>query len=135
MIFAVIAEELGLVGSLGVIAAYVAFAYAGLRIAMRCTNPFGKTLAAGIVTLVCAQAAGQSRRRPRARSADGHPAAVRLVRRLEPGGRARRRRDPPLTSVAIVKPNEQLACLIAAGGTAGIRHRRWRWPTRCGGGT
>jgi cell division protein FtsW len=57
MIFAVIAEELGLVGSLGVIAAYVAFAYAGLRIAMRCTDPFGKTLAAGIVTLVCAQAA------------------------------------------------------------------------------
>ena len=57
MIFAVIAEELGLVGSLGVIAAYVAFAYAGLRIALRCTDPFGKTLAAGIVTLVCAQAA------------------------------------------------------------------------------
>jgi len=57
MIFAVIGEELGLVGSLGVIAAFVAFAYAGLRIALRCTDPFGKTLAAGIVTLVCAQAA------------------------------------------------------------------------------
>ena len=57
MIFAVIAEELGLVGSVGVVAAYVAFAYAGLRIALRCTDPFGKTLAAGIVTLVCAQAA------------------------------------------------------------------------------
>jgi cell division protein FtsW len=57
MIFAVIAEELGLVGSLGIVAAYVAFAYAGLRIALRCSDPFGKTLAAGIVTLVCAQAA------------------------------------------------------------------------------
>jgi cell division protein FtsW len=39
------------------IAAYVAFAYAGLRIALRCTDQFGKTLAAGIVTLICAQAA------------------------------------------------------------------------------
>ena len=57
MIFAVIGEELGLVGSMGLIAAYVAFAYAGLRIALRCTDPFGKTLAAGLVTLVCAQAA------------------------------------------------------------------------------
>ncbi len=57
MIFAVIGEELGFVGSMGLIAAYAAFAYAGLRIALRCTDPFGKTLAAGIVTLVCAQAA------------------------------------------------------------------------------
>jgi cell division protein FtsW len=57
MIFAVIGEELGLIGSTSLIVAYAAFAYAGLRIALRCTDPFGKTLAAGIVTLVCAQAA------------------------------------------------------------------------------
>lgn len=57
MIFAVIGEELGLIGSAALIAAYAAFAYAGLRIALRCTDPFGKTLAAGLVTLVCAQAA------------------------------------------------------------------------------
>ena len=57
MIFAVIGEELGLVGSLALMAAYVAFAYAGLKIALRCVDPFGKTLAAGLVTLVCAQAA------------------------------------------------------------------------------
>jgi len=57
MIFAVIGEELGLVGSLAVIGAYAAFAYLGLRIALRCRDPFGKTLAAGLVTLVCAQAA------------------------------------------------------------------------------
>jgi cell division protein FtsW len=57
MIFAVIGEELGLIGSMGLIAAYVAFAYAGLRIALRCRDPFGKTLAAGLVTLICAQAA------------------------------------------------------------------------------
>ena len=57
MIFAVIGEELGLVGSLAVIGAYGAFAYLGLRIALRCRDPFGKTLAAGLVTLICAQAA------------------------------------------------------------------------------
>ena len=38
------------------IAAYCAFAYAGLRIALRCRDPFGKRLAAGLTTLVCGQA-------------------------------------------------------------------------------
>ena len=57
MIFAIIGEELGLVGATLVIAAYGAFAWAGLRIALRCHDPFGKALAAGITTLVCGQAA------------------------------------------------------------------------------
>ena len=57
MIFAIIGEELGLVGSTLVMAAYAAFAWAGLRIALRCRDPFGKTLAAGLTTLVCGQAA------------------------------------------------------------------------------
>jgi cell division protein FtsW len=57
MIFAVIGEELGLVGATGVIAAYAVFAYAGLRIALRCRDPFGKRLAAGLTVLVCGQAA------------------------------------------------------------------------------
>jgi cell division protein FtsW len=56
MIFATIGEELGLVGASLVIAAYVAFAYAGLRVALRCKDPFGKRLAAGLTTLVCGQA-------------------------------------------------------------------------------
>jgi cell division protein FtsW len=56
MIFAVIAEELGLVGSTLLIAAYGAFAYAGLRVAMRATDPFAKRLAAGLTALVCGQA-------------------------------------------------------------------------------
>jgi cell division protein FtsW len=56
MIFAIIGEELGLVGGLLVIAAYAAFAWAGMRIALRCRDPFGKALASGITTLVCAQA-------------------------------------------------------------------------------
>ena len=57
MIFAVVGEELGLVGSTAVVAAFVAFAWAGFRVALRCRDPFGKRLAVGITTLVCAQAA------------------------------------------------------------------------------
>ena len=57
MIFAIIGEELGLVGAALVIAAYAAFAYAGLRIALGCKDPFGKRLAAGLTVLVCGQAA------------------------------------------------------------------------------
>ena len=56
MIFAIIGEELGLVGATALIAAYGAFAYAGFRVALGCRDPFGKRLAAGITTLVCGQA-------------------------------------------------------------------------------
>jgi cell division protein FtsW len=57
MIFAIIGEELGLIGVVGVIAAFAAFAYAGFNIALRCRDPFGKRLAAGITALICGQAA------------------------------------------------------------------------------
>jgi cell division protein FtsW len=57
MIFATIGEELGLVGTTALIAAYALFAYAGLRIALACRDPFGKRLAAGLTVLVCGQAA------------------------------------------------------------------------------
>ena len=57
MIFAIIGEELGLVGATAVIAAYGAFAYLGLKIALQCKDPFGKRLAAGLTALVCGQAA------------------------------------------------------------------------------
>jgi cell division protein FtsW len=56
MIMAVIGEELGLLGVTAVIGAFATFAYAGLRVALRCTDPFGKRLAAGLVALVCGQA-------------------------------------------------------------------------------
>jgi cell division protein FtsW len=57
MIFAIIGEELGLVGATALIAAYATFAYLGLRIALRCRDPFGKALATGLTMLVCGQAA------------------------------------------------------------------------------
>ena len=56
MIFAVIGEELGLVGSGAVVAAFVVFGWAGFNVALRCRDPFGKLLAAGITALVAGQA-------------------------------------------------------------------------------
>jgi cell division protein FtsW len=56
MIFAIVGEELGLLGTALVIGAFAVFAYTGMRIALRCKDPFGKRLAAGLTTLVCAQA-------------------------------------------------------------------------------
>ena len=57
MIFAVVGEELGLVGVTLVLMAFCAFAYAGVRLAIACRDPFAKRLAAGITALVCGQAA------------------------------------------------------------------------------
>jgi len=57
MMLANIGEELGLIGVAAVISAYALFAYAGLDIAVRCRDPFGKRLAAGLTVLVCGQAA------------------------------------------------------------------------------
>jgi cell division protein FtsW len=57
MIFAVIGEELGLVGVTLVLMAFCAFAYAGVRLAIACRDPFAKRLAAGVTALVCGQAA------------------------------------------------------------------------------
>ncbi len=56
MIFAVIAEELGLVGSLMTVGLYAAFGWAGFTIALRCGDPFGKRLAVGFTALVVSQA-------------------------------------------------------------------------------
>ena len=57
MMFAVVGEELGLVGVALVIMAFCAFGYAGIRLAIACRDPFAKRLAAGLTALVCGQAA------------------------------------------------------------------------------
>ena len=56
MIFAIVGEELGLVGALAVLAAFVVFGYAGFNIALACKDRFGTLLAAGLTALVCGQA-------------------------------------------------------------------------------
>ena len=50
-IFAIVCEELGLLGGILVIAAYSFIIYRGIRVALRCRDRFGSLLAAGI-TLV-----------------------------------------------------------------------------------
>lgn len=55
-IFAMIGFELGLTGSLGVVALFAAFAYRGLRIALRCPDSFGLILGIGITAWISLQA-------------------------------------------------------------------------------
>jgi cell division protein FtsW len=56
MMLATIGEELGLIGVGCVIVAYALYAFAGMRIALNCRDPFGKRLAVGLTVLVCGQA-------------------------------------------------------------------------------
>ncbi|MGZ4431472.1 MAG: putative lipid II flippase FtsW [Gaiellales bacterium] len=56
MIFAVVGEELGLVGVLATVLGFAVFAFLGFRIALRCRDPFGKYLATGVTCLVTGQA-------------------------------------------------------------------------------
>ncbi len=55
-IFAVIAEELGVVGCLVVLGLFATLAYTGLRIARRVSNPFRRLVAAGVTVLIAGQA-------------------------------------------------------------------------------
>ncbi|MFM7693154.1 MAG: FtsW/RodA/SpoVE family cell cycle protein, partial [Actinomycetota bacterium] len=56
MIFAVIGEELGLVGAVITIGLFAAFAWAGFTIAARAADPFQRLVAAGATALVAGQA-------------------------------------------------------------------------------
>src|SRR5437764_10427105 len=55
-IFAVTAEELGLVGALFVVALFAIFLYRGMRTAVRAKDPFARMLAIGITSMVVLQA-------------------------------------------------------------------------------
>jgi cell division protein FtsW len=54
-IFAVLGEELGLVGTLLVLCLFLTIAYAGIRVAVRSTEPFVRYLAAGITIWLTVQ--------------------------------------------------------------------------------
>jgi len=56
MISAVIGEELGLIGIVGVVGLFSIFGYAGLQIARRARDRYGKLLVAGLTSLVLVQA-------------------------------------------------------------------------------
>jgi cell division protein FtsW len=55
-IFAIIGEELGVVGALSVVLAFFIFAYAGIRIALECKDPFGRLMAGGLTAMIVTQA-------------------------------------------------------------------------------
>lgn len=57
MIGAIIGEELGLIGLLGLIAAFVVIGVMGFRIALRARDVHGRLVAAGATALICLQAA------------------------------------------------------------------------------
>jgi cell division protein FtsW len=56
MISAVIGEELGLIGILGVVGLFSLFGYAGLQVAKKAKDNYGKLLVAGLTSLVLVQA-------------------------------------------------------------------------------
>ncbi|HEU4599119.1 MAG TPA: FtsW/RodA/SpoVE family cell cycle protein, partial [Solirubrobacterales bacterium] len=56
MISAVIGEELGLIGILGVVGLFSMFGYAGLQVARKAKDNYGKLLVAGLTSLVLVQA-------------------------------------------------------------------------------
>ena len=55
-IFAIVGEDFGLVGCVAVIALFVAFFYAGMRIALYAQDRFACLLAAGIISMISVQA-------------------------------------------------------------------------------
>ncbi len=56
-IFAVVCEELGVVGGCVIIAAFMALLVRGWLISERCRDPFGKLMALGLTLMICLQAA------------------------------------------------------------------------------
>ena len=55
-VFAVLSEELGLIGSLIVVALFAVFLYRGLRVAFRTNDTFARFLALGVTAMVVIQA-------------------------------------------------------------------------------
>ncbi len=54
-IYAVIAEELGLIGATAIVGCFCVIAWRGLRVALRAPDPFGAFLALGITAMVAVQ--------------------------------------------------------------------------------
>ncbi len=54
-IFAIIGEELGLLGTLSLVSAFVLFAYLGMKISFLCKDSFGRLLGSGITFMILIQ--------------------------------------------------------------------------------
>jgi cell division protein FtsW len=56
-VFAIVGEELGLVGTMAIIGMFILFLCLGMTVALRCRDRFGRLLASGIVLTIGVQAA------------------------------------------------------------------------------
>ena len=79
-IYAVIAEELGLIGATIILVCFCVITWRGLRTAMRAPDRFGAFLAIGLTDHDGVSGAVQHQRRPRPAADEGHPAALRQRR-------------------------------------------------------
>jgi len=55
-IFAILGEELGLIGALAIVVAFALFGYSGIRIALGATNVYDRLLAGGLTAMIVTQA-------------------------------------------------------------------------------
>jgi cell division protein FtsW len=55
-IFAVVGEELGIIGATGILVCFCVIAWRGLRISMRAEDSFGSFVALGLTTMIAVQA-------------------------------------------------------------------------------
>ena len=85
-IYSIVAEELGLIGALAVVALFGLVLWRGLRAGWRAPDPFGRYLAWGFSSHPRDAGADQHLGRHRAASHQGHSTAVPLLRRLLAGG-------------------------------------------------
>ena len=122
-IFAIIGEELGLVGATAVLCAFVLIAGSGLRIARRATDSFGTLLAVGLTSAHRVPGLHHRGRRHPGAAAHRRDPAVRLLRRvvadveLHPVGVADQDLRPdraPSRPTAVGPMNKQIKILAVA---------------------
>ena len=93
-IYAVIAEELGLIGATLTLLAFVVITWRGLRVAGRAPDQFGAFLAIGLTGMMAVQAFINLSVVLGHGADQGHPAAVRELRRVVAADQPGRHGDP-----------------------------------------
>ena len=126
-IFAVIGEELGLIGTLAVLGLFTGVRHAGVHATRHPPDRFGTLLAAGITVWVVAQAAVNIGGVVGLLPVSGVPLPVRVVRRVGAGvhdarhGHPRQRHPPRSSPAPVVSDGVRtdVFALVTGGGTGG----------------
>ena len=116
-IYAIVGEELGLIGCAAVLALFGFLFARGVRAAANAPDSFGRLLGIGFSVMIVVQALVNISVVLVAPAHQGDPAAVPLVRRVGALRRPPRGRDPPQPLAARVMTERGF--LIAGGGTGG----------------